>query len=133
MRAPGLIIPLLAAVTLLGCQSAAPVRSREAMVPAGRYAEAFDAARGVLLEHEFELARVDARAGVITTLPRQWAGFMTPWIPHAEEPGSSVDGLLNHERRRVRVVFSPTAAPAPPGGGARPRTTGPIFERSTSP
>jgi len=98
------LVPLTIAC-LTGCGSTTP--SREFAVPHGQYADAFEATKDVLREQEFELARVDAREGVVSTLPRQWAGFMTPWIPQDAEPGAAIDGFLNHERRRARVVFDP--------------------------
>lgn len=103
-------LTLVCGAALAGCASPLPVT--EFRVPPGRYAEAFDAAKDVLRESEFELARVDAREGVVTTLPRQWAGFATPWIPHAEEDGAATKGFLNHERRRARVVFDPPVGSA---------------------
>lgn len=102
---------LLVGGALGGCAAPTPPRSFE--VPAGRYDAAFEATKDILREHEFELARVDAREGVVSTLPRQWAGFATPWIPFDAEDGAAIDGFLNHERRRARVVFEPPMGAAP--------------------
>lgn len=79
-------------------------------VPADDYARVFQAAKDVLREHEFELGRVDAAAGVIATQPRAWAGFATPWIPFGASGRTTVEGFVQNERRAARVRFTP------PGG-----------------
>lgn len=97
----------LALLALPGCVSkpGAPV-SDAFVVSAERYESAFQAAKDTLREYEFELDRVDARRGVITTRRRQWAGFATPWIPHATDSDSAMVGLLQHELRECRVSFA---------------------------
>ncbi|HVZ93026.1 MAG TPA: hypothetical protein VG797_00805 [Phycisphaerales bacterium] len=71
------------------------------------YARVFAAARETLREQEFELERVDAANGVITTRPRGWAGFMTPWIPFGQTGKSTLEGFVQNERRVAKVQFSP--------------------------
>lgn len=81
-------------------------------VPAGEYATAFDAAREVLRDYRFELDRVDARAGVITTLSKESAGLATPWDAEQSSVQQEVEDLLAEQRRRVRVTFEPMEAGA---------------------
>lgn len=96
---------------LVGCQVAP--RSDRFQAPAGGYEQAFDAVKDVLREHRFELERVDARRGVITTRPRASSGWATPWIRHASDAELATRGLLQRERRTVRVTFDAVAAAAP--------------------
>jgi hypothetical protein len=77
--------------------------------PAGQYTAAFDAAREVLREYRFDLERIDARGGVITTRSKQTSGFATPWDAEQSSLRSEWEDLLNRQRRRVRIVFAPTA------------------------
>lgn len=105
------VLPVVALSLLSACASRPG--EPEFTVEAGGYAASFARAKDVLREYEFELERVDARAGVITTAPRPWAGGATPWIPHASTFGDAVEGLANDERRTVRVEF---LAPGATGG-----------------
>jgi hypothetical protein len=97
-------VVLFAALVLIlgGCASG---RTAEFGVAAGSYAAAFDAAREVLRDMRFELDRVDADAGVITTRPKATAGLATLWDAEQSLVGQEVEDLLNHQRRRVRVSF----------------------------
>lgn len=97
-------LALLAGVGLGGC--AQPTPSPGFTFGAQRYAEVFQATKDTLREYEFELEQVDARGGVITTWPRQWAGLATPWIPQATDTESAVVGLIQHEMRSCRVTFA---------------------------
>lgn len=81
-------------------------------VAAGRYAQAFDAARDVLRDCGLTLDRVDARAGVLTTLPASSAGLFTPWSPLDPSLADALRRTLRYERLRVRLRF----APIDPGG-----------------
>ena len=74
----------------------------------GEYAGAFDAARRVLLDARFELDRIDAAAGVITTHPKATSGLATPWDTEQSTIGQEISDMVNHQRRRVRVTFRPT-------------------------
>jgi len=89
---------------LEGCTSPGPTTFR---VPAGGYEAAFDAAKDRVREAGFELDRVDARAGVIETVPKVSAGFATPWIADESTLGDEWEGVLNHQQRRVVVRFLP--------------------------
>jgi len=98
-----------------GCASSPVAPLADSFVlAADRYGAAFQATKDMLREYEFELDRVDARRGVITTQRRQWAGLATPWIPHATGADSAIVGLLHHELRECRVTFTLADEPAPP-------------------
>ena len=85
-------------------------------IEAGGYAAAFIAAKDVLRDARFELDRVDARAGVMTTHAKLSAGFGTPWVPHTADGGSAFEALINAEQRSVAVFFEPADA-SPDGIG----------------
>lgn len=87
---------------LAGCN--APQRTVSGETP---YARSFEAAKSVLRDASFELDRVDARAGIITTHPRSSAGLATPWIDHTETLGEATSDLMNSDRRIAVVRFSP--------------------------
>ncbi|TVQ76802.1 MAG: hypothetical protein EA380_08150 [Phycisphaeraceae bacterium] len=90
-------------LTLLPC-CAGPERTISGETP---YARSFEAAKTVLRDADFELDRVDARAGIITTRPRSSAGLGTPWIDHTETLGDAVSDLMNSDRRIAVVRFLP--------------------------
>lgn len=113
-------LPLCILVPLIsGC--AAPPPARFSITPE-QYDAAFAAARDVLRDRHFDLARVDARAGVITTQPSSSAGLATPWIDHTDTLEDAATGLMERERRRVEVRFLPTgsAASAAPAEASSP-------------
>lgn len=94
-----------------GCASS-KATDRSATIPAGRYAEAFDAARETLRDYRFTLSRVDARAGVIMTEPRFSYGLASPFDPVHATPRDRVRDFMNQQDRRVRITFSkPGAGP----------------------
>ncbi len=101
-----LVISLCALVGVASCTSSPAVT--ELRVTADEYPRAFQAAKDVLRNASFELDRVDASAGIITTVPRPWAGFMTPWVPHATGGRSALEGFAQNERRVARVRFEPS-------------------------
>lgn len=86
-------------------------------VAQGEYDRAFVATREVLRDVNFEIERVDATRGVITTKPRPDAGFFTPWTGYQLDAASALEGSLNQQRRRVRVTFIPIADEAAYVGG----------------
>lgn len=98
----GLLVPFA------GCASA-PKPSENLSIPAGNYPAAFQAAKDVLRNYEFELDRVDAREGIITTAPRAWSGAATPWLPYSSQPLDAVEGLMQFEQRTARVEFRPAS------------------------
>lgn len=79
------------------------------LISPAEYPAAFQAAKDLLREYEFELDRVDAEAGIITTHPRASAGFATPWIPHMTSPEGALEGYLQPERRIASITFDGNA------------------------
>lgn len=102
----------IAALLCAGCQQGPLV------VAADKYAVAFDAARDLLRSYRFEIERVDAQAGTITTLPRRSGGALTPWDREQQSWTQEWDDTFNLNARRVRVTFSPWEAEAEPTGAA---------------
>jgi hypothetical protein len=100
------ILMLIAVCALLGgCAS-----SREGPavdVSPGQYGAAFAAAKESLAHFRFELDRVDARAGVISTKSKATSGLATPWDTEQSSLGQEVEDLLNRQYRRVRITFEP--------------------------
>jgi hypothetical protein len=113
MRSLAALAALLLPVLAASCASAP--RTTTVETPAGAYARAFDAAKDELRDAGFELDRVDAREGVITTRPRASAGLWTPWTLDEQSAGDEIDGTFNAERRIVTVRFGPVT-PAAAGG-----------------
>ncbi len=109
-----------------GCASSPAPES--ITVPAGAYTEAFQSSKDVLRRFGFELDRVDARRGVLTTATRPSSGFATPWVPHSRGLGPSVRGFAHHEQRIATIEFSPiddngeAASPVDPGSDYDLRT-----------
>lgn len=89
-------------VVLAGCGAKGTGRFA---VPAGGYDAAFEASRDVLRRHRFEVERVDAEHGVITTRDKSSAGIATPWDGEQTAPAQEVSDALNQQRRRVRVAL----------------------------
>ncbi len=76
------------------------------MVAAGAYGETFDAAKDVLRAYRFELERVDAREGVITTKASAASGWVTPWKDYASDSDGAWRDTVQDEARVARVVFA---------------------------
>lgn len=102
------ICAIIAAAGLAGCVSSRG-GSAEVAIPAGRYAEAFDAAKDILVASRFELERVDAAAGVLSTVPKPTAGLATPWDTEQASLSQELDDVLNRHLRTVRITFEGTA------------------------
>jgi hypothetical protein len=98
---------LLAALPLVGCTGSAPGRAVRTLPP-GTYTDTFDAARDALRSRGFELARIDARLGVIETRPEASSGLATPWDRQSADMGARWRGLAHFERRRATVSFVPS-------------------------
>ncbi len=96
------VIAVLAALALGGCRVSGPTSTT---VEASRYGEAFDVVRDTLRERGFELERVDARAGVITTRPQNSSGFFTPWVTSERRLRDEVASSIHRQRRVVEVRF----------------------------
>jgi hypothetical protein len=115
------IVAALAAAGLASCASKAKPYPAVA-VSAGKYAEAFEVAKDALREFQFDLDRVDAAGGIVTTHARGSAGFATPWVPHTSSLGESARGFVERERRRAAVVFQPAGATLPDTAAGTPET-----------
>jgi hypothetical protein len=101
-----------------GC--AAPEGETQLEVAPGAYAATFDAARRVIRDARFDLERVDATEGVISTRPKHSAGLMTLWDGEQSSAGQEIEDVVNNQRRLVRVTFEPSGA----GEGADEETRG---------
>ncbi len=104
MRWLGIVVVAVIGCGLVGCSAGG---GQTFTVGPGEYAAAFEAAKRELHSAGFELDRVDARAGVVTSRVAASSGLATLWIQHDSTIGQSVEGILNHQVRRARVVFSP--------------------------
>lgn len=94
---------------LVGCSSA-PTQSGEGgrfVVEPGAYESAFDASRDKLAGLGFDLERIDASAGVITTKPLASSGFGTPWDLQQMSMKSELADLAHAQQRSVRISFTP--------------------------
>jgi hypothetical protein len=105
------------AVGLLGGCASRADGPREFSISPGGYPAAFDATRRVLREMDFELARVDAAAGVISTSPHYSQGLLEPWDSTQSGFADEWEDAVNRQSRLVRVTFAPV------GGGADDGTT----------
>ncbi|MBX3358249.1 MAG: hypothetical protein KF745_07460 [Phycisphaeraceae bacterium] len=102
---------ILAAILLGACTPTA--KTADLDLAPGQYDTAFVSTRRVLRDTQFDVDRVDARAGVITTAPKPTAGLATPWDEEQQTFDAEVDDLLNRHRRIVRVTFEPAPGAAP--------------------
>lgn len=109
----------------MGCAGAAD--TTELTVAGGRYGATFDAVRQVLRDERFELERVDATEGVITTRPRYSSGLVTPWDGVQSTLGQEAEDLLNNQRRVVRVTFEEAGGE---GDSSPPPTAAPVDLRT---
>ncbi len=88
-------------------------------VPDDQYPDAIAATRDVLRSYRFQIDRVDAAQGVVTTLPKPSSGIATPWDAEQSSFNQELEDLANSQERRVRVVFQRPAWSSPePGAGA---------------
>lgn len=106
-------LSLFLASMLAGCASSRPDPS--VTMAGDAYAAGFDAAREALREAGFELDRVDAAAGTITSQPKASSGLATPWDTQQSGMMQEVSDLLNQQRRRVRITFTAAGSQTPPG------------------
>jgi hypothetical protein len=127
----GLLLALC--VLLGGCGSRAT--SPEFQVGSGQYSMAFDATREVLRDYRFQLERVDAQQGVITTQPKATAGLVSFWDREQSTLGQEADDLVNNQSRVVRVSFEnaagPVDAPVDPAGLVTARVEVTVYRRQT--
>ncbi len=113
---PLMLLGLL--LTLAGCQSAPPAGPTAFRLGSGTYEVAFNAARDVLSEYRFELDRIDARGGVLTTRPKATSGLATPWDREQVGLDQELEDLASQQQRRVRISFLPEGSAAPAVGSA---------------
>ena len=105
--APKLLPLFCVLIGLLGGGCAKePVGSASFRIPAAEYDAYFEAAKDALRDQQFDLERVDARAGVMTTRPVSSAGWATPWIRHASTIEQSTNDLIQRNRRIATVRFA---------------------------
>ncbi|GAB4519805.1 MAG: hypothetical protein Tsb0013_23540 [Phycisphaerales bacterium] len=99
------ILLMLVVLPSMGCRNAQgpDVYAGTTSTTVTDYPRAFDASKDVLREMGFELDRIDASAGVISTRPRTGSGLATPWIPSA----SPLNDLAHRNRRTALVRFTP--------------------------
>lgn len=116
---------LLIASTLTGCASTRPQPT--VAIAADSYASGFDAARETLRAAGFELDRVDAAAGTITSQPKASSGLATPWDTQQTGLTQEVSDLLNQQRRRVRITFTAAGTDAPPAPGGPVEATVEVY------
>lgn len=100
------ILFALAAAFLGGCAAPKPLPPTFAIAPGG-YDAAFDAAREVLRGYRFQIDRIDAGSGVISTAPKRSSGFATPWDTEQTTTREDFEDLFNHQQRTVRINFEP--------------------------
>jgi len=74
-------------------------------VEPGGYADAFTGVTEVLRAQGYELERVDARAGIITTRPLASSGVWTPWITSERTARDEIESSLHRQRRLAEVRF----------------------------
>lgn len=121
-----LLFPAFALLALLGGCAGSSGNADLSITP-GQYAAAFEAAKDTLAEYRFELERVDAGSGVITSKPKASAGLATPWDREQGAATQEFEDLANRHLRRVRITFEPTTGAQ---AGADLRTAeGPIVGR----
>lgn len=96
-----LLLVLLAAQAACTPDNASP----EFAVPAGSYRRAFEASESVLRDFRFNLARVDARAGVISSQAKNTSGLATPWDVEQSTLGQEFEDLVSNHSRRIRITF----------------------------
>jgi hypothetical protein len=88
---------------------------REFTLAPGQYPAAFDATRELLREMRFDLDRIDAAAGVISTTPHFSRGVFEPWDSTQSSTTDEWEDAVNMQARAVRVSFTQDGAePADP-------------------
>lgn len=96
---------LALAVAATGCSSTG--KPGPVQVSSGNYQAAFDAAKESLRDLNFQLDRIDAASGVITTKSKDTGGLATPWDSEQSSAAQEWEDMLNQQSRRVRVSFVP--------------------------
>ncbi len=100
-------VGLVGAVGPVGLVGCAPTGPRAFTFEASSYPAVFDATREEIRVARFELNRVDARNGVISTELKETGGLATPRDSEQQTLGQEWQDLLNDQLREVRVWFRP--------------------------
>ncbi len=77
----------------------------ELSIASDEYSDAIAATRDVLRSYRFQIDRVDAAEGVVTTASKSSSGLATPWDPEQSSFNQELEDLANMQERRVRVTF----------------------------
>ncbi|MFK7760027.1 MAG: hypothetical protein AB8C13_08775 [Phycisphaerales bacterium] len=64
-----------------------------------------DATRDVLIDYQFEINRVDARRGVVTTAYKSTQGIASPWDSEQGSLNHEMADFVNQHERGVRVLI----------------------------
>jgi hypothetical protein len=123
------LLLVLLAYALAGCSSADRASPAELRIGPGGYAGVFDAAREAVTAFGFELDRVDARAGVITSRAKTTGGLLTPWDEEQSTARQEIEDLINDQQRRVRITFSRADQQALPDDADLRQQDGPMTAR----
>lgn len=95
--------------TLGGCGST--TEKPELSIASDEYSDAIAATRDVLRSYRFQIDRVDAAEGVVTTAPKSSSGLATPWDAEQSSFNQELEDLGNMQERRVRVTFDRATTP----------------------
>lgn len=94
---------VIAAISLGACSS--PRADVAFDFDAADYGTVLSASRDALRDFRFEVDRLDAEAGIITTAPKPSSGLATPWDADQSSLGLEVSDLLNQQQRAVTITF----------------------------
>ena len=122
-----LCVLCVSVVSLLSGCASRETDTRKFTIAPGHYPAAFDATREVLRQMDFELDRVDAVAGVITTRPRFSAGAFEPWDATQSSFKDEWEDAMNMQARAVRISFVSTAGAASSDPAAEPEMVGSVW------
>ncbi len=104
-RAALSLVVMVAVGLLAGGCSSPPENQGRFAVASGSYNDAIDASRSVLTAYGFDLDRVDAAGGVVSTRSKRTAGLATVWDGEQSTLRQEWEDLINRQSREVRVVF----------------------------
>jgi len=120
VRAFTLLIALMCAA---GCASN---RGPEVVtITASEYQLAFDSAMNAVREVGMPAELIDRRTGILETEYRNAGTMFEPWRSDSTTASSAFESTINHERRKVRIEFTPVQFTDQPG--ADELLTGPDF------
>lgn len=87
-------------------------------VPEGEYAAAFDAALEAVRDVGMPAELIDRRGGVVETEYRVAGTVLEPWRSDGSDFSTAIETTVNHERRKVRIEFTPVRFEEPAEGEA---------------